>query len=589
MRKIVFFIVVVTVMFAAVAPFYLAKSRYYSVSTPLKKFSSYNELKNFVKTSVQDYSQYLWERAPAGTLLGMRTASSDAQTYNVPEYSTTNIQVEGVDEADIVKTDGEYIYVVSGNNVVILKAYPAENAKVLSKIELDGSLKGVFINEDRLVVFEDFNYYKISIKVYDVSDRTSPSLKRNETRDGCYFNSRMIGDYVYVVINQPLYHQENEVALPKIYSNDEIKEISATEIYYVDAPSYSYALTTVVAVNVQNDYQEPTDKPFLLGATSNMYVSLNNIYIISQRYERTLIYRMSIEDGQIEAAANGEVPGYALNQFSMDEHEGYFRIATTTGHIARSFDEASSKNHIYVLDMDLDIVGRLEDLAPGEKIYSARFMGDRCYLVTFRKIDPLFVIDLKDPYDPEVLGQLKITGYSDYLHPYDENHVIGVGKETVAAEQGDFSWYQGVKISLFDVSDVENPVEIDKYEIGDRGTDSAVLSDHKAFLFDKSRNLLVMPVSVAEIDPEKYPEGVPPYIQGDFVWQGAYVFDISLDEGLVLKGRITHAEDTSSYSSYLYQVKRSLYIGNVLYTISEKKIKMNSLENLEQINEIELP
>jgi len=589
MRKIVFFIVVVTVMFAAVAPFYLAKSRYYSVSTPLKKFSSYNELKNFVKTSVQDYSQYLWERAPAGTLLGARTASSDAQTYNVPEYSTTNIQVEGVDEADIVKTDGEYIYVVSGNNVVILKAYPAENAKVLSKIELDGSLKGVFINEDRLVVFEDFNYYKISIKVYDVSDRTSPSLKRNETRDGCYFNSRMIGDYVYVVINQPLYHQENEVALPKIYSNDEIKEISATEIYYVDAPSYSYALTTVVAVNVQNDYQEPTDKPFLLGATSNMYVSLNNIYIISQRYERTLIYRMSIEDGQIEAAANGEVPGYALNQFSMDEHEGYFRIATTTGHIARSFDEASSKNHIYVLNMDLDIVGRLEDLAPGEKIYSARFMGDRCYLVTFRKIDPLFVIDLKDPYDPEVLGQLKITGYSDYLHPYDENHVIGVGKETVAAEQGDFSWYQGVKISLFDVSDVENPVEIDKYEIGDRGTDSAVLSDHKAFLFDKSRNLLVMPVSVAEIDPEKYPEGVPPYIQGDFVWQGAYVFDISLDEGLVLKGRITHAEDTSSYSSYLYQVKRSLYIGNVLYTISEKKIKMNSLENLEQINEIELP
>jgi inhibitor of cysteine peptidase len=167
--------------------------------------------------------------------------------------------------------------------------------------------------------------------------------------------------------------------------------------------------------------------------------------------------------------------------------------------------------------------------------------------------------------------------------------VIGVGKETIAAEQGDFSWYQGVKISLFDVSDVENPVEIDKHEIGDRGTDSAVLRDHKAFLFDKSRNLLVMPVSVAEIDSEKYPKGVPPYIQGDFVWQGAYVFDISLDEGLVLKGRITHAEDTSSYSSYLYQVKRSLYIDNVLYTISEKKIKMNSLENLEQINEIELP
>jgi len=587
MRKIIFFIVVATVIFAAVAPYYLTESRYYSVSTPLKKFSSYNELKNFVKTSVQDYSQYLWERAPAGTLSGMRTESSGAQTYNVPEYSTTNIQVEGVDEADIVKTDGEYIYVVSGNDVVILRAYPAENAKVLSKIELDGSLKGVFINEDRLVVFEDLSYCKISIKVYDVSDRTSPSLKRNETRDGCYFNSRMIGDYVYVVINQPLYNQEDEVTLPKIYSNDEIKEISATEIYYLDAPSYSYALTTVVAVNVQNDHQEPTYKPFLLGATSNMYVSLNNIYIISQRYEGTLIYRISIEDRQIEIVANGEVPGYVLNQFSMDEHESYFRIATTTGQVWNR--ETPSKNHVYVLDMDLNIVGRLEGLAPREEIYSARFMGDRCYLVTFRKVDPLFVIDLKNPYAPEVLGQLKIPGYSDYLHPYDENHVIGVGKETVAAEQGEFSWYQGVKISLFDVSDVENPKEIDKYEIGDRGTSSPVLSDHKAFLFDKSRNLLVIPVSVAEIDLKKYPEEIPPYTQGDFVWQGAYVFDISLDYGLVLKGRITHAEDTSSYPSYLYHVKRSLYIDNVLYTISDKKIKMNRLEDLEQLNEIELP
>jgi len=138
-----------------------------------------------------------------------------------------------------------------------------------------------------------------------------------------------------------------------------------------------------------------------------------------------------------------------------------FRIATT------AWTSGSSQNNVYILDVDLNIVGKLENLAPKESIYSARFMGDRCYLVTFRKIDPLFVIDLKNPYDPEVLGQLKITGYSDYLHPYDENHVIGVGKETVAADWGDFSWYQGVKISLFDVSNVSNPVEIDKYEIGE--------------------------------------------------------------------------------------------------------------------------
>jgi uncharacterized secreted protein with C-terminal beta-propeller domain len=270
----------------------------------------------------------------------------------------------------------------------------------------------------------------------------------------------------------------------------------------------------------------------------------------------------------------------------MDEYNGYFRIATTIGQVW---------NNVYVLDIDdLSIVGKLEDLAPGEKIYSARFIGERCYLVTFKKVDPLFVIDLENPYAPEVLGFLKVTGYSDYLHPYDENHIIGIGKETVAAEEGNFAWYQGVKISLFDVSNVSNPVEIDKYEIGDRGTDSPVLRDHKAFLFDKSRNLLVIPVLVAEIDKAKYPEGVPPFTRGDYVWQGAYVFNISLD-GLALRGGITHLENaTDSMKSgyYLfssYYVKRSLYIDNVLYTVSDKKIKMNSLEDLNEMNEVELP
>ena len=595
MRKIVFFIALVTIIFGAIAPYYLVGDfRYYSLS--LKKFSSYEDLKDFVKSSSQAYLYYP-ERSFSGAMLMSRSSSSVIEAFSsVPDYSATNIQVAGVDEADIVKTDGEYIYVISNRSVVILKAYPAEEAEVISKIDLDGALRGVFINGDKLVVFEDEGYRvydpsayetpRTLIKVYDISDKENPDLTRNVPLDGYYFNSRMIGDYVYAVINQPAYLQEDEVALPKIYFDDKVKEIPATEIHYLDIPDYSYTFTTIVAVNVQNDAEEPTYEEFLLGATSNMYVSLNNIYITSPVTftvnEKTLIYRIHIEGSQIELAASGDVPGYVLNQFSMDEHEGYFRIATTTGHIAKSFDEASSKNHIYVLDMDLNIVGRLEDLAPGEKIYSARFMGDRCYLVTFRKVDPLFVIDLKDPYNPEVLGQLKITGYSDYLHPYDEDHVIGVGKETIAAEQGDFSWYQGVKISLFDVSDVGNPKEIDKYEIGDRGTESPVLRDHKAFLFDKMRNLLVIPVSVVESGK-------------GFVWQGAYVFGISLDYGLLLKGKITHLEDNQDlmkngyYFSSPFSVKRSLYIDNVLYTISEKKIKMNSLEDLEQLNEIELP
>jgi len=241
---------------------------------------------------------------------------------------------------------------------------------------------------------------------------------------------------------------------------------------------------------------------------------------------------------------------------------------------------------------DLNIVGSVEDLAPGERIHSARFMGEKGYLVTFEIIDPLFVIDLQDPENPEVLGELKITGYSDYLHPYDENHLIGIGKETVEAEEGDFSWFQGVKISLFDVSDVSNPQEIDKHEIGHRGTESPVLWDHKAFLFDKARNLMVIPVCVAEIDEAEYPDGVPPWAYGKPVWQGAYVFHVS-PTGVTPRGRITHFDAPPDEGAYYYchsslSVKRSLYIDDVLYTISEARIKMNSLENLDYINEVEL-
>jgi hypothetical protein len=288
--------------------------------------------------------------------------------------------------------------------------------------------------------------------------------------------------------------------------------------------------------------------------------------------------------------ATGDVPGMVLNRFSMDEHDGYFRVATTT------YGE-TTQNNVYVLDMSLNITGSLPDLAEGERIYSARFMGDRCYLVTFKQVDPLFVIDPKDPYDPEVLGYLKVPGYSDYLHPYDETHLIGIGKETTDA--GEFAWYQGVKISLFDVSDVSHPREIDKEIIGHRGSDSPVLYDHKAFLFDKSRNLLVIPILEAKVDKSQYPEGVPDWAYAEPVWQGACVFHISTDADITSAGNITHIESPSDlgqdyyyYSPFL--VERSLYIsgeaGDVLYTISDAKIMMNNLENLDHIiNEVELP
>ncbi len=581
----------------------------------ISRFTSYEELKGFVRESTKDGA--LPRMAFDSSLLG-GAAENAAPAPPGSGYSATNIQVAGVDEADIVKTDGEYIYLVSENRTIIVKAYPPEEARILSQIEVERTVVGIFINGDRLVVFEGgMPYYSLpgvreadmmaympymsprtSIRIYDVSDRENPLLQREFSADGDYVSSRMIDDYVYVVINEPVYEQDGQVILPKIHVDDEETEIPATDIYYCDVHDYYYMYTTIMAINTQNDDQEPTRETILLGASSNLYVSLNNIYLTFPVWGRdvgdlakTSIHRIHIEGDEIEYVASGEVRGMVLNQFSMDEYDDHFRVATTTRGL-------TSRNNVYILSMALNITGSLEGLAPGETIYSARFMGERGYLVTFKQVDPLFVIDLGDPRHPKELGYLKVTGYSDYLHPYDEDHLIGIGKETTDA--GEFAWYQGVKISLFDVSDVNKPEEIDKEIIGHRGTDSPVLWDHKAFLFDKSRNLMVIPVSVAQIDeaeyPEaEYPEGVPSWAWGGTVWQGAYVFNVTPEAGLRLKGRITHLEGLTDpeedyyYDWYPFSVKRSLYIGDVLYTISDARIKMNSLENLAYINEVELP
>lgn len=315
-----------------------------------------------------------------------------------------------------------------------------------------------------------------------------------------------------------------------------------------------------------------------------MYVSLNNIYIAhtsgqllkTENKEEwllsTTIHKISVSDGMIDYRGEGEVPGQILNQFSMDEYNGYFRIATTTGDIW----EGNSKNNIYVFNEDLRLVGKIEGLAPGERIYSARFMGNRVYLVTFVKVDPLFVIDLSDPANPKVLGELKIPGYSDYLHPYDESHIIGLGKETSDSPDADFALYQGVKLAIFDVSNPENPKEIAKYIIGERGTDSYALSDHRAFLFSHSKNLLVIPITLVEGE--------------SWNWQGAYVFNVSLTDGINLKGKISHAEPTNSEPTLDPSrfVMRSLYINEVLYTISEEQVKMNNLSDISEINFIKI-
>jgi len=586
-------------------------------STPLKHFESYTEIETYVKVKKSIEKTFYTLR---GGAFFDSLASLKAST---PEYSVTNVQVEGVDEADIVKTDGEYIYVVSRDSVVVVKAYPPGEAGVVARVKPNGSPQGLFIAPGKLVVISSTarlmektinnsvgEVYSIvweepatGITVYDIGGEGDIRVSSSFKVDGFYVSSRMIGDYVYVFTSQQVYRFEDEVSIPGCEREDVYAWIDPRDIYYVEDDMGPYSYTNILAVDiVDGDY---SIKSLLVGYAGAVYVSRDNIYLAIPRWSEdsssSTIYRIAIDGLEIGAKASVDIPGVVLNQFSMDEYNGYFRVATSTQSLLRIPTLASRSNplgsklstNVYVARVeDMAIVGRLEGLAPGENIHSARFIGDRCYLVTFKKVDPLFVIDLSIPDKPSVLGYLKIPGYSDYLHPYGESYLIGIGKETVEAEEGDFAWYQGVKISLFDVRNISNPVETGKYVIGDRGTDTPVLRDHKALLVDYRNNLIVFPVLEAKIDPRIYQGGVPPpYAYGELVWQGVYILRIS-DAGIDYVGKVTHidtaielsskrGEELWRYSEFF--VKRALYIDNILYTISDRRVKMNSLNDLSEV------
>ena len=486
---------------------------------------------------------------------------------------------------------------------------------------------------------------------YDISDKAHPKLVRDFTIDGDYVNARMIGDTVYLLSRESVYPHDDRIIVPAIKDNAKI--VATPDVYYFDNPEMQYDFTTVTSVDVSNSVTKDA-KTYLVGSGNIIYVSPDAMYVSYQKYHNiyrpmramvepainvvqepvglatgiskvsapvlvedfntmsesdkqaliaemksgeqeairkreidqstTIIHKIGINNGAITYLAKGEVSGYLKNQFAMDEFGGNLRVATTSD--VWTNRGQYEYNNVFVLDSAMKTIGSLTHIAEQEKIYSTRFIGDRLYMVTFKRIDPFFVIDLSNPSSPKILGKLKIPGYSDYLHPYDKNHIIGIGKETTTNDWGGVST-KGLKLALFDVSDVEHPKQLDKVEIGDSGTDSAALTDHRAFLFDKNKNLLVIPARVVkQIDTSGK------YI-GDQqrIWYGAYVFSLTPETGFVLKGTIEH-NTTGGYSWYgsPFDVKRSLYIGDTLYTLSQKQILANSLTQINKtIATIPLP
>jgi len=561
----------------------------------IKRFNSYEELTSFIKNNARSLIR-IYNEAQDAKLLNDFYYSPEKMEK---DFSKTNVQVEGVDEADIVKTDGDYIYKVTtkdeGSSIFIIKA---DEMKILSFIELDYHVYGIFVNGDNLAIIgvyewyplikagEDKGYYapKTVLQLYNISDRENPSEFFKYSISGFYSNSRMINETIYIISNQAIYYYYDEIPLPRIEKNENLYEITADEIEYVDAPENSYAYTIISAVNISSG--ESSEKVFLIGDSSTIYVSYSNIYLTTTNYwyiwiegnkpsQETKIYRFAINGKDIKMEASGSVVGHVLNQFSMDEYNGYFRIVTTKQAEWWNESLSESKNNVYVLNENMQIVGSLEGLAEGERIYSARFMGNMLYLVTFRQVDPLFVIDLSNPYMPVELGNLKVSGASEYLHVYDEEHIIGVGFE--ATEEGRRT---GLKVALFDVSNFSEPKEISKYVI--EGAYSEASWDHHAFLLSKSKNMLVIPVEMQ-----------------DFV--GVYVF--SIENGISYRGKIyheqigektytynyTHNESINNYYGYFRpgdKIEINLKCGSDKEWIIDSRYDRNVVELIEKSNEI---
>ncbi len=607
----VMFAILITIFMPNITLSPINEVKYEEVSQTgdLPKVDNFENLYAMLEKRVEKEKNIILDSVTTNQSTSADSAVLNEEAASAEDFSKTNVQVEGVDEADIVKTDGNFIYYLTNSALTITDV---NSVKLVSKVEFDNKEfepQEIFLKDNKIVIIgitnretEEKNiantelYYPTNetytvAKIYNIDDRENPKLERTVEIEGYYLSSRMIGDNVYLISNKYIYaylckdykqSQLDEEEFKPQYidtaTGEEIKSIGFDCIYYIPEFEDTNYLN-IAAFNITNN--EPANITSYLGGGSQVYSSATNLYITRTKYNyddgseiNTEIYKFNLKDATCTFSKTGKVPGSVLNQFSMDEKDGYFRIATTD---STSWSSESNTNNLYVLNENLEIVGKVEGLAPGERIYSVRFMGNRAYMVTFVQTDPLFVIDLSDPTNPTVLGELKIPGYSKYLHPYDETHLIGFGENTKVVNYGygDQVVTDGMKIALFDVTDPNNPTEMYSVNIGEEGTYSELLNNHKALLFSKEKNIIAFPISITGEDYE-------------VTFQGAIVYGLSLENGFEEKGRITNIENDINKYYPRNSIQRIIYINDTLYTLSRNLIKATDMNTMEPKGSIKL-
>lgn len=617
---------------------------------------------------------------PSSSSSGDNQANSEGEPSQV---SGTNNQVTGVDEADLVKNDNKYIYLVSGNAFRIVEAWPPTQVKELTKIEIEGKPHRLFVQGDRALIYSsltsvpyssesDDSKYSSSyssrectygydcdfigdglptkITIFDISDRHSPRLVRELQLSGSYLTSRRVDNAIYTVVTSPGaefpgvdYYSSNYYSCYSSLSDSSIKaafaKLRAENTRIINETPLKNLVPTITDTLHQNGTpvtsdnilgqcsgfyrasvlqgngfitllsldltrEDPVSTSTIISGPGAAFASATALYLavprqqsndewywwssFEQEQEVSVIHKFALQNEPVAStyAASGVIKGRVLNQFSIDEYENHLRLATTTGHLP-SENVHSTLSVLKQEGVDLVTTGQLDNIAPQEDIRSARFAGDRGYIVTFKKTDPLFVLDLHDPQQPRIWSELKIPGFSTYMHMMDAEHILTLGYDT--SDQENFAWFTGVRLQIFNVSSPDQPTLQHKEIIGTRGSSSEALTNHLAFNYFAPKNLLSLPMTVCEGGDEYGGYGT------QMTFSGLMVYDVTTQDGFKLHGKVFHvSSDNSDPYNYDYgygecsnwwsqassKVKRSIIMDDVIFSISDELLKANRLDNL---------
>jgi len=554
-------------------------------------------------------------------------ADTALQALAAPEVIGTNLQELGIDEPDLVKTDGRRIVVMTGNTLQVVLV-DNDDLTLAGSIDLGFWSNDLFLDGDRVIAIANGNFgivplfegvadgivqYQsplVTVVEIDITDPSDPELVRSLQIDGRYVSSRMVDGAIRLVVSsQPtgfdwevpegtglraereaeeknrdlLRNSTADNWLPYFVITDhDGVDVTVVEGTLVDCdrthrPDEFSGLTTLSLVTLDADELSIEDTTAVFADGDIVYSSGDATYVATSRWinpfvwdrggqpedMNTMIHKFALEPRSAEYQASGAVPGYMLSQWSMSEWQGDLRVASTDS--PQWWDTPESDSVVTVLrdnGDELETIGSVDGLGRGERICAVRFIKDRGYVVTFRQVDPLYVIDLSDPRRPTVEGELKIHGYSAYLHPVSDNLLLGVGQD--ADHNG---WVTGLQASLFDVADPQQPERTDQFKLVD--ANSEVEWDHHAFLFNPADGLTVIPFQRWDDKGAR---------------AGALVLEVTA-AGIREIGIVSH--NTEVNRGWEMPVRRSLLIDGKLVTVSEAGVMMSASDTLDTLDWVE--